>query len=194
MSRLPRSVLISAAAILVGGCLSDGPSTIAGPSANGSFTSSGTTLPGSLRTGSMTSGQSTPLYCTPKNAAYGSARIGPQGGTLYVGAHRLTIPAGALDRYVTISGSVPNDRPFEINLQPHGLQFRKAAGLVLDASSCTIVPDIVYLVDQFTVSPPIVATYSNWWHTIACPIWHFSGYAVAFYAEGAVDDSKAGSE
>jgi hypothetical protein len=85
---------------------------------------------------------------------------------------------------------VTEGKPFEVDLQPHGLTFSKAAGLVLDAASCIEVPSIVYLIDEETVSDPIAAIYSNWWHAIACPIWHFSGYAVAFYA-GSVDDSEA---
>ena len=72
----------------------------------------------------------------------------------------------------------------------HGLTFKKPAGLILDATSCVDVPTIVYLIDQVTVSAQIEAVYSNWWHTIACPIWHFSGYSVAFYA-GSVDDGEA---
>lgn len=99
---------------------------------------------------------------------------------LRVGPHKLIVPAGALRSWVRISGTVPEGKPFQIDLQPHGLQFHKAAGLVLDATSCTDVPTIVYLIDQYNLGPPIRAMYSNWWLTIACPIWHFSGYMVAF--------------
>lgn len=189
MSRRTSLSLLTLSAIFVAGCLSDAPTMPSGASAAHNF---GNGLPGSHRTQQMLSGQATPLNCIPKHPAYGSATIGASGGTLIIGTHRLIVPAGALDHKVTISGTVPNDRPFEINLEPHGLRFKKAAGLILDASSCTDVPDIVYLIDQFTQSPPIVATYSSWWHTLACPIWHFSGYAVAFH-EGSVDDSSAGA-
>ena len=147
----------------------------------GTATASGTQgyFPGYRRTGAALSGQFTPINCVPRSSATGSALIGPRGGTLWVGRHRLIVPPGALLETVRISGTVPEGKPFEIDLQPHGLQFRKAAGLILDASSCIDVPTIVYLVDQYTVSPPIPAIYSNWWHAIACPIWHFSGYAIA---------------
>ena len=141
-------------------------------------------MPGSRRTSSATSGKFVPINCTPRRSAQGSAVIGPAGGTLWIGTHRLIVPAGALTQPVLISGTVPEGRPFEIDLQPHGLQFRKAAGLILDASSCTEVPTIVYLIDQYNVSPPIPAIYSNWWHMIACPIWHFSGYMIALGDNG----------
>ena len=140
--------------------------------------------PGSRRTGDAMSGKFVPINCVPRRSAQGSAIIGPSGGTLWIGRHRLIVPPGALTRPVRISGTVPAGKPFEIDLQPHGLQFRKAAGLVLDASSCVDVPTIVYLVDQYTVSPPIPAIFSTWWHTIACPIWHFSGYAILLGDQG----------
>ena len=136
----------------------------------------------------MLSGAATPLNCKPAHPSYGSAVIGPEGGSLIIGSNRLIVPPGALTKPVLITGTVPEGKPFEVDLQPHGLTFKNAAGLILDATSCLDVPNIVYLIDQVTVSDPIEAVYSNWWHTIACPIWHFSGYAVAFYA-GSVDDS-----
>lgn len=137
-------------------------------------------IPGSNLTSMVLSGQLTPINCSPNDSSYGSALIGESGGDLLIGPHRLIVPPGALTQPTLISGTVPAGQPFQIDLQPHGLTFRKAAGLVLDASSCTDVPNIVYLIDGITPSDPIEATYSNWWHTIAAPIWHFSGYAVAF--------------
>jgi hypothetical protein len=146
------------------------------PYANGSF-------PGWHRTGAAQAGKFVPLNCVPRQIATGSAVIGPSGGILQIGPHRLIVPAGALTERVLISGTVPEGRPFQIDLQPHGLQFRKAAGLILDASSCIDVPTIVYIVDQITVGPPIQAFYSNWWKAIACPIWHFSGYMISLGEE-----------
>ena len=167
-------------ALLVAAACSGDLPTAAVPDA-GAATAYGTQgyFPGYRRTGAALSGQFTPISCVPRFAASCSALIGPRGGTLWVGRHRLIVPPGALLATVRISGTVPEGKPFEIDLQPHGLHFRKAAGLILDASSCVDVPTIVYLVDQYTVSPPIPAIYSEWWHTIACPIWHFSGYAIA---------------
>jgi hypothetical protein len=134
--------------------------------------------PGQEKTFEIQSGKFVPLNCSPRRLAEGSAWIGPSGGVLQIGPHRLIVPAGALTRKVFISGTVPAGRPFQVDLQPHGLIFRKAAGLILDATSCVDVPDIVYLIDQYTQSPPIRAIYSEWWKAIACPIWHFSGYMV----------------
>jgi hypothetical protein len=119
------------------------------------------------------------LNCVPKEASYGSALIGPAGGDLIIGTHRLIVPPGALTKLVLISGTVPADETFKIDLQPHGLEFKKPAGLILDASSCAGVPTIVYLIDDLVASDPVAAVYSHFWHTIAAPIWHFSRYAIA---------------
>jgi len=119
--------------------------------------------------------------CTPRDPQFGAAIIGSNGGELAIGPHRLIIPAGALQQTVTISGTVVEDSPTpRIDFEPHGLQFKKPAGLILDASNCTDVPDVVYINEIGIISDPILAVYSNWWHTIAAPINHFSGYEVAF--------------
>jgi hypothetical protein len=150
--------------------------------------------PGSGRTEAAKAGKFVPLNCTPRLSAEGSALIGPAGGVLRIGTHRLIVPAGALAEKVLISGTVPAGKPLEIDLQPHGLQFRKAAGLILSTASCTDVPAIVYLIDQYTTSEPIPAFYSNWWKAIASPIWHFSGYAVAFRDADGVEDDAVSSK
>jgi hypothetical protein len=121
--------------------------------------------------------------CTPTDPQYGVATIGPSGGELVVGSSRLIVPPGALTTTVTISGRSGTDSVPAIYFEPHGLQFKKSAGLILDASSCTDVPDVVYLNDVIDPSPLIRAVYSSLWHTVAAPIDHFSGYEVAFREE-----------
>jgi hypothetical protein len=182
------ALLSIAAAVGIAACARD---SLTAPVAGTRASADSVLLPGQLRP-TAEGGEFTPINCVPRRSAEGSAVIGASGGTLYIGRHRLIVPAGALHHRVRISGSVPAGKPFEIDLQPHGLQFHKAAGLILDARSCTDVPDIVYLIDQYNVSPPIKATYSNWWHTFACPIWHFSGYAIAFRTSP--DDDASSSE
>lgn len=172
-----RKLLICTLAIVVAGCAGDSPTT---PS-SGAATRNREYgyYPGSSRTADALTGKFVPLNCTPREAVEGSATIGPPGGELRIGTHRLIVPAGALREWVHISGSVPANQPFQIDLQPHGLQFSRAAGLVLDASNCTDVPTILYIVDQYNYGPPIEAIYSTLWMTIASPIWHFSGYIIS---------------
>ena len=118
--------------------------------------------------------------CTSRAPQYGTATIGPSGGDLIVGSSRLIVPPGALTKTVQISGTTTDDATPTIYLEPHGLQFNKPAGLILDASNCTDVPSAVYISEIGVASEPILAAYSTWWRTIAVPIDHFSGYAVAF--------------
>lgn len=119
------------------------------------------------------------LGCSAQAAQYGSAIVGPQGGELDVGPHRVIIPAGALLAPTKIWGSVPSDTTVTIRLQPHGLQFRRPAGLILDASACGQVPNVIYIDELGNVAEHIQAVYSAWWHTVAAPIDHFSNYAIA---------------
>src|SRR5437762_11094026 len=124
------------------------------------------------------------VACSKRASLTDSAEFGPSGGVLVVGQNRLTIPPGALTRRVMISGTIVGDTVAFVQFQPEGLRFRKPAGLALDATGCDIsderAPDIVYLNDRGEIIQRIEATYSNAWHTIAAPIEHFSGYAIAF--------------
>lgn len=185
-----RPYLILAVTIVVAGCAGDAPTTPASSSAatrNREYSS----YPGSSRTADALTGKFVPLNCTPREAAAGAATIGPPGGELHIGTHRLIVPPGALREWVHISGSVPADQHFRIDLQPHGLQFHRAAGLVLDASNCTDVPAIVYIIDEYNYGPPIEAIYSNLWMTIASPIWHFSGYIISLGENSEANENGA---
>jgi hypothetical protein len=183
-----RKILLGLGVLAAAACSSDAPTV---PAASRPATKAMSVLPGSRLSVDGVVDRIALINCIPRTSATGSASIGPAGGTIWIGPHRLTIPAGALDEKVDISGTVPADKPFEIDLQPHGLQFRKAAGLVLDVTSCLDVPAIVYLIDEYTQSPPIEATYSTLWHTVACPIWHFSGYAIALGDHGGVQSESS---
>lgn len=122
--------------------------------------------------------------CDTKIVANASAVFGPSGGTLLFGTSRLIIPGGALHDTVTISATNPGGDNSRVEFQPHGLQFAKPAGLLLDTSGCAIdesvVPTIVYLSESGEVLETITAVYDPHWHTFAAPIEHFSGYAIAF--------------
>jgi hypothetical protein len=138
-----------------------------------SYLHEGRMVPGSAGNGSASA---QPLACTVDAPLAGSALIGPSGGVLNVGPHKLIVPAGALTRDTWLSGTVSAGSTFRIDFEPHGLQFKKPAGLILDASLCGDVPNVVYLDEDGGIAEHIEAIFSNWWHTIAAPIDHFSGY------------------
>lgn len=136
-------------------------------------------IPGSNgKAGLAPSASKQPLPCNVVAPLSGSAIVGPRGGTLDIGPHRLTIPAGALTVPTRISGSIDAGPTVVIHFQPTGLQFKKPAGLIFDASSCGQVPNALYFDELGGQLEVIPAVFSNWWHTIAAPIDHFSNYAL----------------
>jgi hypothetical protein len=122
--------------------------------------------------------------CETRTSEVDSGVFGPDGGTLLFGTSRLIIPAGALTDTITISATMVEGFDSRVEFQPHGLQFLKPAGLLLNTSGCSIdpsvVPDVVYLSESGEILETIPATYDPHWHTLAAAIQHFSGYAIAF--------------
>ena len=122
--------------------------------------------------------------CTPHGAAQSSGVFGPAGGTLFFGDSRLIIPGGALRGTVTISATIPVGASSRVEFAPSGLQFNKPAGLILSTVGCVLadpnVPSIVYLSADGEILETIPAVFDPHWKTIAAPIEHFSGYAIAF--------------
>src|SRR5207245_1410023 len=49
------------------------------------------------------------LQCTAMPTATATQTVGPAGGVINVGPHRLSIPAGALGAPVTITATAPSD-------------------------------------------------------------------------------------
>jgi hypothetical protein len=78
------------------------------------------------------------LLCRPLTYSGNVGVIGPEGGSLTIGQHRLVIPPGALDRPVVITGEIPVSLSVGVRLSPHGLRFRRQATLTLDYSHCLL--------------------------------------------------------
>ena len=125
-----------------------------------------------------------PARCADRRVATISGVFGPSGGTLVFGDSRLIIPGGALLDTVTISATIVDATTSRVELQPQGLQFAKAAGLLLDTQGCVLAqdaaPTVVYLSEDGVVLETIDAVYDPHWKTFAAPLHHFSGYAIAF--------------
>src|SRR5256886_15071819 len=69
------------------------------------------------------------LQCTAMPTATATQTVGPAGGGINVGPHRLSIPAGALRAPVTITAPAPSDNLNRIQVQPQGLVLQRAAAL-----------------------------------------------------------------
>lgn len=111
--------------------------------------------------------------------------IGPNGGTIQVGDHKLVIPRGALTRNVTITAEAPADFVASVKLEPHGLQFAKPAKLTLDYSSCPLArldlfKHIAYTTDLLAILDLLDSQDNILTAKISTDLDHFSRYAVAW--------------
>lgn len=127
------------------------------------------------------------LECTPLPYASATQRIGPDGGTLHIGPHTLTIPPGALTESVVIRGEAPVDRVNSVRLLPEGLQFAsgKDARLTLSYRNClgaTLLPlkRIVYTTDNLRLLSVLVSADDVLRQRVSTGLKHFSRYAVAW--------------
>lgn len=135
-------------------------------------------------TGNLTDVLNSPLLvCNPLEFASEVKIIGPEGGTLQVGPHRLVIPPGALEQKTVISGEIPllSVVP-SVKLAPHGLRFQRPVALTLSYEHCLLNlgsrRSIVYTDDDLNILEWTKSS-DSWTKRVTGYIWHFSRYAVA---------------
>lgn len=182
MKRLPSlSALVLAGALSLVSCSSvqDDPT---GP---GTDPAASTLLSGNGLLG--TSIGSGLLACDPLPYAAGSATIGSAGGTLVIGPHRLTVPAGALAGPVVISGEAPVGTVNSVKLLPEGLQFAtgKPATLTLSYANCPLLGSllpkrIAYTTDLLSILSYVPSLDDLLGRKVTGSLQHFSRYAVAW--------------
>jgi hypothetical protein len=127
------------------------------------------------------------LACNPLPSAADSATIGPDGGTLVIGPHTLTVPAGALAAPVVISGEAPTGTVNSVQLQPEGLRFApgKPARLTLSYANCPLLGNILpkriaYTSDLLAILSYVPSLDDLLGRRISGSLEHFSRYAVAW--------------
>lgn len=127
------------------------------------------------------------LSCTPQPYAADTEVVGPAGGTLAIGPHRLVIPAGALNQPVTIIGDAPVGTVVSVRFQPEGLHFNDGhpAWLTLDYSACPLVRNllpkrIAYTSDQLSILSYLLSVDDLLRWRVTGRVEHFSRYAVAW--------------
>jgi hypothetical protein len=124
------------------------------------------------------------LAC-PTNQTYSTAKyVGPWGGMIYVGPHRLYIPPGALDRYVRITATAPAGDVTTLRFEPHGLEFDRPTLLTMSYEHCgllssTLPKKIVYVDGQLTILEVLPSMDAFWRREVNGKLDHFSSYAVA---------------
>lgn len=161
------------------------PSLLSGKNLDGDDELLGTGLEGSTVNGSDGILVATIDLLTCESQPYVVARktIGPSGGSLTIGRHRLEIPRGALTSKVRITGEQVSGTVNSVRLSPEGLRFAKPARLTLsygDCASVTLRKRVAYTDELLKLLElPPSQDYPKYEYVTGA-IDHFSRYAVAY--------------
>ena len=125
------------------------------------------------------------LQCRPLPTYTAAAQIGPTGGTLRVGPHTLTVPAGALSSHVDILAIAPSGRVNLVEFAPAGLTFQRSAALTMSYANCNLLGSLVpkriaYVDDGLGILEYLLSLDDLRRQEVTGRLDHFSGYAVAW--------------
>ena len=125
------------------------------------------------------------LQCQPLPAATATKVIGPNGGSIQVGPHSLWIPAGALDRNVTITAYAPSDDVNSVQFSPSGLEFDRSAWLTMSYANCSLLgvllpKRIAYTSNLLDILYYILSIDNIFTRQVTGKVDHFSKYAVSW--------------
>ncbi len=130
--------------------------------------------------------QETGLFtCSPVPDDSVTQTIGPEGGTIVVGLHSLSVPEGALDTAVTITAVAPSDTVNRVQFQPEGLVFQQPASLTMSYANCnllwsTLPKRIAYVDDALDILYYLLTVDDPLTQTVTGQLEHFSEYAIAW--------------
>jgi len=125
------------------------------------------------------------LVCDPLAYTGQTKIIGPEGGDIGFGPHKLAIPRGALSRRVVVTAEAPVSLNVEVHFSPHGLVFNanKAPRLELSYKHCygqnNLPKSIVYVNDAKRIIEYPASTDVSNQGLVWAWIKHFSGYMVS---------------
>jgi hypothetical protein len=123
------------------------------------------------------------VSCNVTTTHTGSAEIGPAGGVLRVGPHRLTVPPRALRQAVRISAVAPRGQYVQVKFEPQGLKFERPTLLTMSYSECSLLSPvrlkIVYVNDNLQILEVLPTLTSVLTRTASAPVDHFSRYMLA---------------
>ena len=125
------------------------------------------------------------VRCSPLPYDSVTQTVGSAGGTIHVGPHVLTIPAGALENPVTITAVAPSDTVNAVRFGPAGLTFDRPASLTLSYTNCSLVARllpkrIAYVSDDLHILEYLLSLDILSLRKVSGPLHHFSVYAVAW--------------
>ena len=123
------------------------------------------------------------ISCNVRFTYTASQEIGPEGGVLWVGPHRLYVPPNALSETVRISAVAPAGNYVQIQFEPEHLQFRRPTLLSMSYRDCSLLSPfrlrIVYVDDTFDILEVLPTVTSIFTRTANAPVDHFSRYMLA---------------
>src|ERR1044071_3642141 len=132
----------------------------------------------------LTAAEARLASCTPLPAETVTMVLGPQGGTLNIGPHTLTLAKGALQSTVEITAEIVPDNANYVKFSPEGLRFNPGAKLKLSYANCpgaTIKNlRVVYTDDALNTLEVLSSKADPKRRTVWAPLSHFSIYAVAY--------------
>jgi hypothetical protein len=126
------------------------------------------------------------LKCSDLPYDSATQTIGSSGGTLRVGPHTLTIPAGALASPVTITGAIVTGRKVNaVHFEPDGLRFARSASLTMSYANCNLLGKLVpkriaYVNGGLDILYYLVSLDNLFAKKVTGRVDHFSDYAVAW--------------
>jgi len=126
------------------------------------------------------------LKCSSLPPAYATQTIGFAGGTIRVGPHTLTVPAGALRSPVAITGQlVTGGGVNAVHFEPEGLKFQRSASLTMSYANCNLLglllpKRIAYVSDGLSIVSYLLSIDNALAARVTGRIEHFSNYAVAW--------------
>src|SRR5262245_61028217 len=126
------------------------------------------------------------LQCRPLPYAAATKTIGPAGGYIDIGPHRLVIPAGALNAPVTITAEAPVGTVNSVRFEPEGLEFEQSAYLTMSYANCDLLgrllpKRIAYVTDDLgSILYYLLSLDNIWAKKVTGQLDHFSRYAVSW--------------
>ena len=124
------------------------------------------------------------LQCTPQPYVKVTQTVGPSGGTIVFGAHKLVIPPGALSQSVAITAEAMPEAGNAVRFRPEGLRFAVNAPLTLSYANCKDdllkVKLIVYTNDFLKILELLKSINNQPAKQVTTGLEHFSRYAVAW--------------
>ena len=123
------------------------------------------------------------VLCEPRDYDAETAIIGPAGGEIHVGEHRLIIPEGALQDWTLITMEAPPSLLVEVKFTPHGVHFDKQPQLKLSYTRCYVPHNhpfrVVYIDDANNILEWPTSVDLKHFGVVWAWIEHFSKYALA---------------